>query len=380
MTTSEKPKRRTRSADTSVSDTVASTKLGQAHRPTIRDVSRLASVSRMTVSRVLSEPSLVLPETRERVIRAIADLGYVPDRAAGGLASRRTGFIGLVLPTLTNANFSNVAHGLTEVLREADYHLLIGYTDYDLAEEERQIRGLLARRSEAIVLTGAIHTRAASTMLLRSDVPVIEVADLPPRPIHRAVGFSNYQAGRIAAQYLLRRGLRRIGAIGGESTGDVGDYRGEERIRGFEDELKIAGLPTDLVLRQGQAPVSFSHGAKAVATLLARDSQIEGIFAVSDLVAVGVIMECKRHNIMIPAQISVIGFGDFEIAREMEPRLTTIHVDFRELGRRTGHLILDSLTGKGVGKDDVIDVGLSLLERESVALRTLDDASNNMRL
>jgi len=83
----------------------------------------------MTVSRVLSDPELVLPATRDRVQRAIADLGYVPDEAAGSLSNRRTGFIALILPTLTNANFAAVARGLTDVLREADYHLLIAYID-----------------------------------------------------------------------------------------------------------------------------------------------------------------------------------------------------------------------------------------------------------
>ena len=98
-------------------------------RPTIRDVSRLAGVSRMTVSRVVREIGLVSADTRERVNRAIDDLGYVPDRAAGSLGSHRTGFIAVILPNLTNANFAAVAHGLTEAVRLADYDLLVAYTD-----------------------------------------------------------------------------------------------------------------------------------------------------------------------------------------------------------------------------------------------------------
>ena len=94
-----------------------------------------------------------------------------------------------MLPTLTNANFAAVAHGLTEALRPADYHLLIAYTDYSLGEEERQLKNLLARRPEAIVLTGAVHTRAASRMLLAADIPVIEIADLPRQPLGHAVAF-----------------------------------------------------------------------------------------------------------------------------------------------------------------------------------------------
>ena len=340
-----------------------------SQRPTIRDVSRLAGVSRMTVSRVISDPELVLPLTRDRVNKAIADLGYVPDRAAGSLASRRTGFIALMLPTLTNANFSAVAHGLTESLRDADYHLLIAYTDYDLAEEERQLRNLLARRPEAIVLTGSVHRRAASKMLLAADIPVVEIADLPSQPVEHAIGFSNYQVGRTAARHLIEKGFKRIGAIASSTEGDVTDHRGEERMRGFEDELRFSGMATDLVLRHGKAPVSFDHGASAIGLLLDRGADIEAVFAVSDLSAVGVVMECQRRGVSVPGDLSVMGFGDFEIGREINPPLTTIHVDFRALGQLTGQTILDLLTNGSDGPTRLVDVGLKVVERASVRPR-----------
>jgi len=335
-------------------------------RPTIREVSRLAGVSRMTVSRVIRNLDLVLPETRERVNKAIADLGYVPDRAAGGLASRRTGFIALVLPTLTNANFAAVAHGLTEALRQADFHLLIAYTDYSLDEEERQLKNLLARRPEAIVVTGAVHRRTASRILFAADIPVLEIADLPRHPLEHAVGFSNYQAGRTAARHLIDRGFTRIGAVGSSAEGDVLDQRGEERLRGFEDELRHSGVATELVLRHGNAPVSYDHGAKAIVNLLEREPKLEAVFAVSDLSAVGVVMECQRRGVRVPADLSVMGFGDFEIGREINPPLTTIHVDFHALGQRTGQLILELMNGTTRNASQIIDVGLKVLERASV--------------
>ncbi len=333
-------------------------------RPTIRDVSRLAGVSRMTVSRVVRGLDLVLPETRDRVHKAIADLGYVPDRAAGSLSSRRTGFIALMLPTLTNANFSAAAHGLTEVLRAADYHMLIAYTDYSIDEEERQLRNLLARRPEAIVLTGWLKGRMASRMLLAADIPVIEIADLPRQPIGHAIGFSNYEVGRTAARHLLGKGFQHVGAIAGSNEGDVIDHRGEERMRGFEDELRQAGRSTDLVIRQGNAPVSYGHGAALVPRLI--DKKIDAVFAVSDLSAVGVVMECQRHGIRVPEDLSVMGFGDFEIGSVINPRLTTIHVDFKALGQRTGQLLLQLVNGETTLPPQRIDVGLRVIERTSV--------------
>ncbi len=345
------------------------TKPRKSGRPTIRDVSQLAGVSRMTVSRVISDPALVLPATRDRVVKAIADLGYVPDRAAGSLSSRRTGFIALMLPTLTNANFAAVAHGLTEVLRESDYHLLIAYTEYDMAEEERQLRGLLARRPEAIVLTGATHSREAGKLLMAADVPIIEIADLPNRPIGHVIGFSNYEVGRSAARFLIERGFAHIGAVGAAADGSVVDHRGEERMRGFEDELRYSGRDSSMVLRHGKAPLDYDHGAGAIAALLARAPQVEAVFAVSDLSAVGVVMECERRGIDVPGQVSVIGFGDFEIGRIINPPLTTIHVDFTELGRRTGKTLVDLLASDGEGDPSRVDVGLTIIERQSVRAR-----------
>jgi LacI family transcriptional regulator, gluconate utilization system Gnt-I transcriptional repressor len=342
------------------------TRAPSSSRPTIRDVSLLAGVSRMTVSRVIREPAIVRPATRDAVNKAIAHLGYVPDLAAGGLSSRHTGFIALMLPTLTNTNFAAVAHGLTESLRKNDYHLLIAYTDYSLGEEERQLRNLLARRPEAIVLTGAAHRRSASKMLLASDIPVIEIADLPHQPLEHAVGFSNYEAGRTAARYLIDRQFRRMGAVASAAAGDVVDHRGEERIRGFEDELRSVGMSTDLVLRHGEAPVSYDHGAAVISLLLKRQPLIEAVFAVSDLSAVGVVMECQRRGIDVPTDVSVVGFGDFDIGRAINPALTTIHVDFRALGQRTGELILTLLATDADTTPTRIDVGLKVIERASV--------------
>jgi LacI family transcriptional regulator, gluconate utilization system Gnt-I transcriptional repressor len=323
----------------------------------------------MTVSRVVRGLDVVLPETRERVHKAIADLGYVPDRAAGSLASRRTGFIALILPTLTNANFAAVAHGLTEALRQDDYDLLIAYTDYSLDEEERQLKNLLARRPEAIVLTGALHRRSASRMLLAADIPVIEIADLPRQPIEHVVGFSNYQVGRAAARYLIEKGFTRIGAVASVHEGDVIDQRGEERMRGMEDELRVHGMPTDFVLRHGAAPVSYEHGAAVTEILLRHEPRMEVVFAVSDLSAVGIVMECQRRGVNVPDDLSIIGFGDFEIGRVINPPLTTVHVDFRALGERTGKLIIDLLKPGASQTPQIIDFGIKVLERASVRLR-----------
>ncbi len=333
-------------------------------KATIRDVSRLARVSRMTVSRCFSHPELVLPQTRERVAQAVKSLSYVPDRAAGSLTTRRSGFIALILPTLTNSNFAAVAHGLTEVLRPANYQLLVGYTSYSIGEEERQIEQMLARRPEAIIVTGEHHSRHCTSLLMSAGVPVVELADLPSRPIDFAIGFSNGEVGRVAAEHLISLGYRNIGVIGASRVADNVDFRGEARLASFEEALKAARLRTDLVLRHGEPPVSYAHGAAGLSILLEREPKLEAVFAISDLAAVGVMMECQRRGIGIPRQLAVMGFGDFDIAAEMVPPLTTVGVDFDELGRKTGTLVVNLLRGEEPAAGSrVTNVGVTLIAR-----------------
>jgi LacI family gluconate utilization system Gnt-I transcriptional repressor len=355
----------------------------------MRSVARLAGVSMMTVSRVLTDPALVTDATRRRVTDAIARLGYVPDRVASSLRSGRTGFIAAVLPTLVNANFADTAHGITETLRGAGYQLVIGYTLYQQAEEERQVHSLLARRPEAVVLAGSEHTRETTRALLDARVPVIEIWDLPQRPLDYAVGFSNHDAGRAAARFLLGLGHRRLGAIGPASDGGARDHRGEARLAGFAAVLREAGVAADLVVQPCAPPLSLSEGARAMTQLLERAPEVQAVFAVSDLVAFGAMMECARRGVRVPGQVSILGFGDFELGRQCVPALSTVRIDAYAIGERTGAMIVQALRGAAMsaGKPaasppepagqvlapevagKVIDVGFTVQARQSTAAR-----------
>jgi LacI family transcriptional regulator, gluconate utilization system Gnt-I transcriptional repressor len=342
----------------------------QAGQATMADVARLAGVSKMTVSRLLANPAAVAGDTGEHIRAAIERLGYVPDRVAGGLSSRRTGSVALVLPTLTNTNFADTAHGLTDALRPAGYQLIVGYTMYDVAEEERVVRALLARRPEALVLTETIHARGTTQLLLGAGIPVVEIWERPDRPVDRAVGFSNFEAGRAAARHLIGHGHRAIAAIGPSGTGPVVDHRAMRRLDGFAAMLREAGLGDELVLREGDTPFSFSEGAAAFGRLVMGGlCRVTALFAASDLSAVGALTECQRRRIAVPEELSVMGFGDFEIGRVSVPSLTTVRVDAYAIGREAGRLILATLSpalgqSRGAGSTTQ-DLGFEIIQRQS---------------
>lgn len=343
-------------------------------KATMRDVSRLAGVSQMTVSRVLAEPDRVTETTRKRVMEAIEQLSYVPDRVAGSLSSRRTNFVTAILPTLTNSNFADTAQGLAEALRPKGYQLLIGFTMYKLAEEERIIRAMLERRPDAIVVAGTVHTKAATEMLLRAAIPIVEIWGKPDKPIDHSVGFSNYEVGRAAARYLLSLGHRRIGALGSRTDAEAVDLRGERRLAGFSAALREAGVSDELIIREGTAPVSHDHGARTMSILLDRAPDVEAVFAVSDVSAFGALMECHRRGIQVPAQLSLMGFGDFDIASQTVPPLTTIRVGGGEIGVRTGELLLDLFDKTDPPPHPIrascVDVGFKLIERPTTRAKS----------
>jgi LacI family gluconate utilization system Gnt-I transcriptional repressor len=337
----------------------------------MRDVSRLAGVSAMTVSRVLGDPKSASEDTRLRVMQAVEQLGYVPDQVAGSLSSRRTNFVGLILPTLTNSNFADTAEGLAAVLSPAGYQLLIGYTLYQLDEEERLVRSMLSHRPVAIVTSGSHHTLATRQMILQTEVPLVEIWARPDPPIDRSVGFSNFEAGRAAARYLIELGHRRIGALGSDVNATIADHRGEERLQGFSAALHEAGIGDDLVIRHGHAPVTYQHGADALGVLLDRAPDVEAVFAVSDVSAFGVLMECRRRDIDVPGELSILGFGDFEIGRQCAPAISTIHIDAKRIGQLTGEMLVDLLAGEGTRWTARAshDVGFSVMGRETTAPR-----------
>lgn len=328
------------------------------------DVARLAGVSKMTVSRVLAGHS-VAAETRARVCAAIDQLGYVADAAAGALSSGRSEFVAVLVPSLSSSNFSDTVRGLTDALEPEGLQLLLGDTDYDLEREERLVRSMSRHQPRCIALTGAQHTDATRKVLERSAIPVVEMWDLPTRPIDTAVGFSNVRAARAMVRHLAERGYRRIGFLGGASELD---RRGLDRLKGYQAEIKALKLGEPRVVRLGESPITMSHGGPAMAALLAQWPDTDAVMCVSDMSAFGAIMECHRRGLSVPEDIAVAGFGNFEVAACCHPAITTVSVDAYGIGLRTGEALLAALQARDSGEpveSQSIRIDYTIVARES---------------
>ncbi len=314
--------------------------------PTMADVARLAGVSPMTVSRAFKRDTSVSEATREAILKAAEEIGYVFDSAASSLRSQRTDFVAVTIPSINNANFAETLRGLTEGLKPRGLQILLGYTDYDIHEEERLVEQLLRRRPEAIVVTGGKHTPRTRRLLENAGIPVVETWDLPEAPIGHVVGFSNADAVRGMVDHFVARGLTRIAFIGGDADRDT---RGTDRREGFVAAMHAHGLDASRLIAAGAPPISMREGAAAMGRLLDSLPDTQAVICVSDLSAFGALTECQRRGVRVPGDIWIAGFGDYEIAEVAVPALTTINPFPREIGAQTAALILDVLDGRQAG-------------------------------
>lgn len=331
------------------------------HRARLVDVAREAGVSPITVSRALREPHRVAPGTRATIDDAIARVGYIPNRLAGSLVTRRTHAVAAILPTLDNSIFTEVLSGMMSVLRPEGYQLILGNSAYSLHEEEMLISEFLGRQVDGLVLTGTTHTRRARALLDNAGVPIVETWTLAEAPIDSGVGFSNFEASKAMTTHLLQRGYRRVGFVSAP-------VRDNERATARRDGFVAAMAERDLSVpaaRLLESSFGLRQGADALDVLTRRTPDLEAIFCANDVLAAGALLECVRRGWPVPGRMAVAGFDDLELASQVTPALTTVRIDRQRIGTETAHLLLARLTGQEPAPSQRIDVGFTLKRRAS---------------
>jgi LacI family gluconate utilization system Gnt-I transcriptional repressor len=302
---------------------------------TLRDVAEAAGVSEMTVSRVLRNRGDVSAQTRERVFSAARQLGYVPNKIAGALASNRVNLVGVVIPSLSNMVFPDVLAGIGDVLDGTPLQPVIGTSKYDDDLEEKVIYEMLSWRPSGLIVAGLEHSDAARAMMANAGIPVVEVMDVDGEPVAACVGISHLEAGRQMAREIAARGYRRIGYCGSSS---IKDHRAQKRRQGFEEGLAEAGLSlADACLYAGTS--GFGTGRGMTAEILTRTPDLDFLYYNSDINAAGGLLYCLEKGMDIPGQIGLAGFNSFEVLDGLPMRIATMDSQRHEIGRRAAELI-----------------------------------------
>lgn len=327
-------------------------------RVTMAEVGRIAGVSQVTVSRALSDPSKVSPETYGRIREAIEMTGFVPNAIAGALASRRSKLVTALVPSLINIVYSSLIKTFSEPMRRNGYQILLSESGFDPKEEEALIAAHLSRRPDAVLLTGIHHTPLARRMLLGAEIPVIEIWDTTESPIDICIGFSHQKAGQAVAEFALEAGYTAAACV---SANDERALRRKSAFVASFSQRQSAPVP-EVIL---QSPASLAGGRTGLSQLVDEKGFGSGvIFCSSDLIAHGIIIEAGVRGLRIPEDVAVIGFGDQDFAEFVEPALTTVRVDREALGRMAAEALLARIHGQAP-PESVTDIGFEIVRRRS---------------
>lgn len=331
---------------------------------TIRDVARTAQVSTATVSRVLSAPARVAPDTRETVLSAIRQTGYRVNHAARNLRMRRAGSVLVLVPNLGKPFYSGILAGISEGFAATDYAVLISDTENDPARASDLAAQFLDGRIDgAICLDGGIG-RASLADCVASGVGdrVVFLCEWVAGEPFPVIASDNAEGARLAMRHLFELGHRKIAHV----TGPEGNVLTTARREGMMEERTRLGLParSELIIR---GDFSLDSGHAAAERILAMPDRPTAVFCAADMVAFGLMAGLQKAGVRVPEDISVVGFDDIEMSEFYVPALTTIRQDRKALGRRAADVLLGRLSGPAGDKAVEPLFPVELVIRDSTA-------------
>lgn len=309
-------------------------------RVTMSDVAREAGVSLMTVSRVVNDKGEVSQSTRERVLDVIARMGYRPSGIARGLATKRTGTLGLVVPDVANPFFSEVARGAEHVAYAEGYNVFLCNTEEDTERELAVLQSLEEKRVDGLVVCSSRLEDVELGEALAYHHAVVLVNRRLEENRVGTVLLDDRTGGKIATEHLLQGGHRAVGFLSGPRA----SRSGRERAEGFRAALTSLMVPSDPRWSVHCSPM-VEGGYQTGVDLLAAHPRLTALLCYNDLVAVGALQACAALARRVPEDVAVVGFDDIPLAALVTPSLTTCHVPRYDLGARAVRLLLNQIQG-----------------------------------
>lgn len=304
---------------------------------TIHDVAALAGVSSITVSRYFNAPAKVSTLVRDRLRQVILETGYVPSQMAGRLASAESRVVGAVMQNTGSITFAALVKGMTDGFEASGLQLMLANTDYSQMLEERAIRAFAGWHPSALILTRDDHTATSESLLYASRCPIVETwGFVPGRPFHQ-VGFPHAAIGIELTRHFLEQGARRIRFA---MRAAPEDFRAQQRVHGYADAMKSAGLVPDI--EASSLTDEFEAGVQILERLASQPAaqRPQAVIFASDNMAAGAILEAPSHGLRFPEDVAVAGFGDAPIAARLHPSLTTVRPQPYQIGLKAAQLVM----------------------------------------
>lgn len=324
--------------------------------PTLNDVAQAAGVSTATVSRCLNTSAKVSAATRDRVMRAVETLGYTPNFGARALAAKRTYTIGAIIPTMENAIFARGLQAFQENLNDKGYTLLVSSTAYRPELEAEQIKNLMARGADGLLLIGHAREARIYDYLHQRGTPTLLAWAYQADGPYPSIGFDNRAAMLPLARRVFDMGHRNIAVISGIVQGND---RAAERLEGIRVALRERGMDpaqTPVI----ETPYEIENGANAFERLMQATPRPTVIMCVNDVLAAGALQRARDMGLDVPGDVSITGFDDIELARLVTPKLTTVHVPHRQMGRLAADELVRMVEGQSPGVSTELESSLKM--------------------
>ncbi|MGY1711946.1 LacI family DNA-binding transcriptional regulator [Geodermatophilus sp. SYSU D00758] len=313
------------------------------------DVAARAGVSHQTVSRVINGHPNVAPHTRERVERAIRELGYRPNTAARALVTGSTRTFGFVTVNINQYGPAQTMVGLEQAARAAGYSLSVTVLDEATADAMRDaVDRLVGQSVDAVVALGTYDDAAEALHEISAPVPLVSVQS-GGSTVEPAVGVDQVAGARLATRHLLDLGHRTVHHV----TGPADSQEARDRVAGWRAELAAAGAAVPEVLAGDWTPSSGHAAGRRLAARVRRGDDVTAVFLANDQMALGLLAAFHEEGLEAPRDVSVVGFDDLPESPYFTPPLTTVRQDFAELGRRGVALVLARLEGRELHPDPV---------------------------
>ena len=328
----------------------------------IIDIAKLAGVSKSTVSRYLNN-GYVGTESREKIKKIIEETGFMPQSHAKSLRTGKTNLIGVIVPKISTETAPRVVQGITEVLSENNYDVLIANTNLSVEKEFEYLNIFKNNQVDGVIFMGTKITPKHRKIMEKLNVPIVVVAQYMDN--YPCVYHDDFNAAKYMTEYLIGKGHKNIGFIGVyEEDRSVG----LERKNGYIAALNENDLEVDLEnLKLGD--FSYESGYELAKKLINKKNIPTAIFAVTDNLAIATIDCLKDNGLNVPEDVAVVSIGDTRISQVVSPKLTTIHYYYKTSGRKSGEIMLELLkngikTSKTIKKN--IKLSYRLIERNSV--------------
>ncbi len=331
-------------------------------RVTVKEVAKRANVSLGTVSNVLNEPSRVAKTTRDRVLKAIEETGFVRNTAARQLRGAGSKAVGIVVLDSSNPFFTEIIRGAEDALREEGYVLIACSTDESQAVESQYLSLLEEHRVEGILITPSTKDLSRINALTQKGLRVVLVDRKTKRKDICSVTVDDVYGGTLAVEHLISKGHRRILFINGPQTIRQCYDRRAGVLSAIE---KHRNIDPDVTLLEFEVPsLTLSAGENASLQVLSCSYDFTAIICANDLLALGVIRTCSKLGVKIPKDLALVGYDDITFASMVSPSLTSVRQPQQELGSQAAQLLLDELREKN-HKHQEVRFSPTLIPRES---------------